>query len=122
MSKYCETNIKNCNNFTFHCLLNVFKNNTNYNPSTQRGHNIVDIGNSLITLGGYEKKQDRNTLRMYSIPKDNISKFKKYTITDRNEKNNPKYRFGHSTCYIPPLNAILFFGGFDHNATYSDSK
>ena len=93
-----------------------YKNNNIINIPKLRGHTLTDIGNdSLITIGDH-----------YKCTKIDIFKFNK-TMNKKErlyatQGDIPCCRFDHCAEYIPMINCILFFGGFDSQCNYNDAR
>eukprot|EP01083_Nonionella_stella_P072848 196574_1 len=85
---------------------------TNIPPLT--GHTSTDIGNAFITIGGRRKS---DVIEVYQVSKD-FAHCKKL----QTQGQVPSGRFAHTSNYIPPLNAILMFGGFDSKMNYNDAR
>eukprot|EP01083_Nonionella_stella_P288608 982088_1 len=79
-----------------------------------RGHSLSDIGESIITIG------DRRKTPIIDIFKLNkqMTKMEKLNAANR----SPCCRFHHSAEYIPAINQIFFFGGFDSQCNYNDAR
>eukprot|EP01084_Bolivina_argentea_P288809 495767_1 len=84
-------------------------------PPSLRGHSLSDIGNDhMLTIGDHVK-----------APKIDIYKINKYFNTFEKLQSNgpvPCCRFAHSAQYIPMLNSILFFAGFDSKCNFNDAR
>eukprot|EP01083_Nonionella_stella_P105982 305205_1 len=80
-----------------------------------RGNSLSDIGNdSMITIG------DRRRIRKIDIYRINkhFDTFEKLEATGA----SPCCRFCHSAEYIPMINAIFFFAGFDSTCNFNDAR
>eukprot|EP01083_Nonionella_stella_P177679 625218_1 len=78
------------------------------------GHTSCDIGDTFITIGGRRKS---DIIDVWKVSKD-FAHYKKLQTSGQ----VPSNRFAHTSNYIPPLNAILVFGGFDSKKNYNDAR
>eukprot|EP01084_Bolivina_argentea_P113050 201575_1 len=113
-NEYLSDKIKTKNkDFTTNWKFNVYQNKTLSNIPNLRGHSICDIGDSIIFIGDRKRT---NRIDVYKMNKY-MNKFTKLSTIGR----SPSCRFHHSSNYIPSINCILFFGGFDSQCNFNDT-
>eukprot|EP01083_Nonionella_stella_P080464 221159_1 len=86
----------------------------NFPIANLTGHTSCDIGTAFIMMGGCRQS---DTIDAYQVSKD-FTHCKKLQTSGQ----VPSNRCAHACNYIPPLNAILMFGGFDSKMNYNDAR